>query len=93
MAFKFILIIVTLGIHLVFTHILSIGDINYDTIGQRVAHGMLAASLISTVVGTRLPGLGAVYLGQQLRFVAPVTVAASGESTISLGYEIKLPES
>lgn len=51
--------------------------------GQRVAHGMLAASLISTVVGTRLPGLGAVYLGQELRFVAPTrlgdTLTAAGE--------------
>jgi len=51
--------------------------------GQRVAHGMLAASLISTVVGTRLPGLGAVYLGQELRFVAPTrlgdTLTATGE--------------
>ena len=38
-----VLIIVTLGIHLIFTHILSIGDINYDTIGQRVAHGAYTA--------------------------------------------------
>ena len=38
-----VLIIVTLGTHLVFTHILSIGDISYDTIGQRVAHGAYTA--------------------------------------------------
>jgi acyl dehydratase len=39
--------------------------------GERIAHGMLAASLISTVVGTRLPGVNAIYLSQELRFVAP----------------------
>jgi len=39
--------------------------------GERIAHGMLAASLLSTVIGTRLPGVNAVYLGQDLRFVAP----------------------
>ena len=40
--------------------------------GDRIVHGMLAASLISTVFGTRLPGPGCVYLGQSLRFKAPV---------------------
>ncbi len=38
----------------------------------RIAHGMLSASFISTVLGTRLPGPGAVYIGQNLRFRAPV---------------------
>lgn len=40
-----------------------------------IAHGMWGASLISAVLGTRLPGPGAVYLGQTLRFRAPVRVA------------------
>lgn len=40
--------------------------------GHRIAHGMLAASLISTVLGTELPGTGTVYLSQNSRFVAPV---------------------
>ncbi|MBM3489229.1 MAG: MaoC family dehydratase [Alphaproteobacteria bacterium] len=40
--------------------------------GGCIAHGMLTASLISTVVGTKLPGPGAIYLGQSLRFTAPV---------------------
>jgi len=40
--------------------------------GRRIAHGMLSASLISTAIGTRLPGNGAVYLSQTFRFVAPV---------------------
>ena len=44
-----------------------------DTIFDgRIAHGMLTASLISAVIGEQLPGHGAVYLGQSLRFMAPV---------------------
>lgn len=44
-----------------------------DTIFQgRVAHGMLTAALISAVIGEQLPGHGAVYLGQSLKFMAPV---------------------
>jgi 3-hydroxybutyryl-CoA dehydratase len=38
----------------------------------RIAHGMLVAGSISAVLGTRLPGPGAIYLSQQLRFLAPV---------------------
>lgn len=40
--------------------------------GNRVAHGMLSAGLISAVLGMQLPGPGSVYLGQQLKFVRPV---------------------
>ncbi|PJF07909.1 MaoC family dehydratase [Pseudorhodobacter sp. MZDSW-24AT] len=44
-----------------------------DTIfGGRIAHGMLTAGLISAVIGEQLPGHGTVYLGQSLRFLAPV---------------------
>ena len=44
-----------------------------DTIFQgRIAHGMLTASLISAVIGEQLPGHGTVYLGQSLKFMAPV---------------------
>ena len=39
---------------------------------ERIAHGMLSASFISTVLGTRLPGPGCIYLSQNLRFRAPV---------------------
>ncbi len=38
----------------------------------RIAHGILSASFISTVLGTLLPGPGAVYISQNLRFRAPV---------------------
>ena len=40
--------------------------------GRRIAHGMLSASLISSVLANKLPGEGSIYLGQTLRFVAPV---------------------
>lgn len=40
--------------------------------GRRIAHGMLTASLISSVLANRLPGRGTVYLSQSLKFVAPV---------------------
>src|SRR4029453_32978 len=42
--------------------------------GQRIAHGMLSSSFISTVIGTKLPGPGAVYISQSLNFLAPVLV-------------------
>jgi 3-hydroxybutyryl-CoA dehydratase len=38
----------------------------------RIAHGMLTASFISTVIGTKLPGPGCIYVNQNLRFKAPV---------------------
>lgn len=41
----------------------------------RVAHGMLSASLLSTVFGTKLPGPGAIYVSQNIRFTAPVRIA------------------
>jgi 3-hydroxybutyryl-CoA dehydratase len=42
--------------------------------GQRIAHGMLSAGFISTVLGTQLPGPGTIYMGQELRFVKPVFI-------------------
>ena len=48
-------------------------DYAQDTIFEgRIAHGMLTAALISAVIGEQLPGHGSVYLGQSLRFMAPV---------------------
>lgn len=40
--------------------------------GGRIAHGMLSASLLSAVLGNRLPGPGVIYMSQSLRFRAPV---------------------
>jgi 3-hydroxybutyryl-CoA dehydratase len=42
--------------------------------GERIAHGLYTASLISAVLGTRLPGPGAVYRSQTLNFHAPVKI-------------------
>ena len=42
--------------------------------GGRIAHGMLSAGFISAAIGTRLPGPGSIYLGQTLKFTAPVRI-------------------
>ena len=48
-------------------------DYARDTIFEgRIAHGMLTAGLISAVIGEQLPGHGTVYMGQSLKFLAPV---------------------
>lgn len=48
-------------------------DYARDTIFEgRIAHGMLTAGLISAVIGEQLPGHGTVYMGQSLKFMAPV---------------------
>lgn len=39
---------------------------------KKVAHGFLTASLISTVIGTKLPGPGSIYVKQTINFCAPV---------------------
>ena len=44
--------------------------------GERIAHGMLSAGYISAVLGTTLPGPGAVYLSQSLNFKRPVKIGA-----------------
>mgnify|MGYP006309690517 CR=1 FL=1 len=50
----------------------------------RIAHGILTAGFISTLLGTRLPGPGTIYLEQTLRFLRPVrigdTITASAEA-------------
>lgn len=42
--------------------------------GQRIAHGMISASLISAVLGMHLPGPGAVYMSQEVKFRKPVFI-------------------
>lgn len=41
---------------------------------ERIAHGFLVGSLISTVIGTYLPGNGTIYLGQNMNFMKPVKI-------------------
>jgi acyl dehydratase len=51
--------------------------------GKPIVHGMLVASLFSAILGTKLPGTGTIYLGQELSFKKPVfigdTITASAE--------------
>lgn len=52
--------------------------------GHRIAHGMLTAAFISTVLGTKLPGPGAIYLKQNLKFMAPVKVGDTVVATATI---------
>lgn len=61
-----------------------------DIFGHVVAHGMWTAALVSAVLGTRLPGPGTVYLGQDLRFRKPV--ALGDTVTVTVTVQEKRPE-
>jgi len=52
--------------------------------GGRIAHGMLSASFISAAIGTRMPGPGTIYLGQQLHFRAPVRPGETVNATVTV---------
>lgn len=52
--------------------------------GGRIAHGMLGGAFLSAVLGTRLPGPGAVYLEQSLQFRAPVRIGDTVESRVTV---------
>jgi len=50
----------------------------------RIAHGLYTASLISALLGTRLPGPGAIYLSQTLNFKAPVRIGDAVTVTVTV---------
>ena len=52
--------------------------------GKRIAHGFLIGSLISAVLGNDLPGPGSVYLGQTLRFLAPIHIGDTVTVTVKV---------
>ena len=52
--------------------------------GGIIAHGMLVSSLISSVLGNELPGPGAIYLSQDLRFLAPVRPGDTVTATVEV---------
>lgn len=52
--------------------------------GGRIAHGMLSASFISAVLGAHLPGPGTIYMGQTLRFKAPVRIGDTVKTTVTV---------
>ena len=57
--------------------------------GGRIAHGMLSASFISAVLGAHLPGPGTIYLGQTLKFTAPVRITDTVNTTVTVKEIIK----
>lgn len=70
------------------------GDLNPAHINQkeaektmfkgRIAHGMLSAGLISAALGMYLPGPGTIYLGQDLRFLAPVKIGDTVKAEVEI---------
>jgi 3-hydroxybutyryl-CoA dehydratase len=50
----------------------------------RIAHGMLTASFISTVLGTKLPGPGCIYVSQNLKFKAPVRIGDTVRARVTI---------
>jgi len=70
------------------------GDLNPAHINQRasentafkgrIAHGMLSAGLISTVLGMYLPGPGTIYLSQELKFKAPVYMGDTVKAEVEI---------
>src|SRR6266567_1489618 len=52
--------------------------------GERIAHGMLMAGLISAVLGTQLPGPNSIYLGQDLKFRALVKIGDTVEVMVTV---------
>lgn len=55
-----------------------------DLFQKIIAHGMWGAALISTVLGTEMPGPGTIYLGQTLRFKKPVSIGDRITTTVTV---------
>lgn len=51
---------------------------------KRISHGILVSGLISAVLGTKLPGEGAIYMGQELKFMAPVYIGDTITATVEI---------
>ncbi len=51
---------------------------------QRITHGILTASYISAVLGTKLPGPGCIYVSQTLIFRAPVHIGDKVTATVRI---------
>ena len=60
------------------------GEAQKGMFGKRIAHGMLSAGFISTVLGTQLPGPGTIYMGQELRFTKPVFFGDTITATVTV---------
>jgi len=74
------------------------GDINPAHINEefmkktifkgRIVHGMLTAGLVSAVLGNQLPGPGTIYLGQDLKFKAPVRFGDTIKATVTVSEKV-----
>ncbi|MCK0069098.1 MaoC family dehydratase [Kordiimonas laminariae] len=51
---------------------------------ERIAHGALSSSFISAVLGTKLPGPGAIYMSQSVKFLAPVKFGDTVKAEVSV---------
>ncbi|MFN3411912.1 MAG: MaoC family dehydratase [Exilispira sp.] len=56
---------------------------------KRIVHGLLVASFISTVLGTKLPGPGTIYISQSINFKAPVYIGDTIEARVTVKEIIK----
>ena len=52
--------------------------------GGRIAHGLLSAGLISAAIAMKLPGPGTIYLGQTIKFLAPVRIVDTVTATVKV---------
>jgi len=59
---------------------------------ERIAHGMLGAGLISAVLGTKLPGPNTIYLGQEMKFLAPVRIGDTITAEVEVLEKIDKPK-
>ncbi|HPC39056.1 MAG: MaoC family dehydratase [Spirochaetota bacterium] len=62
---------------------------NSTKFGKRIVHGLLVSSFISTVLGTKLPGPGTIYISQSLAFKAPVYIGDTIEAKVTVKEIIK----
>lgn len=68
-------------------------DYAKDSIFKRkIVHGFLSSSLISAIIGTRLPGAGSIYLHQELNFKKPVYIGEQVRALVTIN-DIKLEKS
>ena len=51
---------------------------------ERIAHGMLSAGFISATLAMQLPGPGSIYLGQELKFKAPVLIGDTVKTVVTI---------
>ncbi len=52
--------------------------------GKKIAHGLLVGGLVSAVIGTKIPGPGAIYVGQTFRFLRPVFLGDTVTATATI---------